>query len=180
MNYHNYNKKSRGGFTLIELLVVIAVIGVLSGVVLQSLQGARYKSQNATRLSDIDQIDKAIQLYLTKTSASLPITGTGPVAVWQCIGLTSGTCWSGGYGPATNLNAALAGNISKIPKDPFITTGHGDYYLYNSNSTGIHGVGSYITWFSYNIGSKPCGRGYTVGTPTASGYQQCLLFVGKN
>ncbi|TAN36596.1 type II secretion system protein [Patescibacteria group bacterium] len=174
MNYHNYNKKSRGGFTLIELLVVIAVIGVLSGVVLQSLQGARYKSQNATRLSDIDQIDKAIQLYLTKTNASLPSAGT-----WQCVGLTSGTCWGGVYGPATNLNAALAGNISKIPKDPFITTGNGDYYLYNSNSTGIHGVGSYITWFSYNIGSKPCGRGYTTGAPTG-GYQQCLLFVGKN
>lgn len=175
MNYYN-NKKSRGGFTLIELLVVIAVIGVLSGIVLQSLQGARYKSQNATRLSDIDQIDKAIQIYLTKTNASLPSTG---VNVWQCVGLTSGTCWGGLFSPATTLNAALAGNIAKIPKDPFISAGVGDYYLYNSIYAGTHGTGSYLNWYSYNIGSKPCGRGYTFGGPTGE-YQQCLLFVGKN
>lgn len=175
MNYYN-NKKSRSGFTLIELLVVIAVVGALSGVILQSLQGARYKSQNATRLSDIDQIDKAIQLYLTKTNASLPSTGGG----WQCVGLTSGTCWGPPtYPPATNLNAALAGNIAKIPKDPFITTGHGNYYMYNSNYIGTHGAGSYLNWFVYNVGSRPCGRGYAVGAPTG-GYQQCLLFIGKN
>ena len=177
MNYYNYNKKSRGGFTLIELLVVIAVIGALSGVVLQSLQSARYKSQNATRLSDIDQIDKAIQIYLTKTNASLPSTG----GVWQCVGLTSGTCWGSptAFSPATVLNAALAGNIAKIPKDPFISAGNGDYYLYNSNITGTHGTGSYLTWYSYNTGSMPCGRGYAIGAQVG-GYQGCLLFVGKN
>jgi len=175
MNYYNYNKKSRGGFTLIELLVVIAVVGALSGVVLQSLQGARYKSQNATRLSDIDQIDKAIQLYLTKTNASLPSTA----GLWRCVGLTTGTCWTAGYLPATTLNAALAGNIAKIPKDPFISAGNGNYYLYNSNYAGTHGTGSYLDWYSYNTGSRPCGRGYAFGAPVG-GYQQCLLFVGKN
>lgn len=177
MNYYNYNKKSHGGFTLIELLVVIAVVSALSGVVLQSLQGARYKSQNATRLSDIDQIDKATQLYLTKTNASLPSTG----GVWQCVGLTSGTCWGSptAYSPATNLNAALAGNIAKIPKDPFIVAGNGNYYIYNSNYAGAHGTGSYLAWYSYNTGSKPCGRGYETGAPVG-GYQQCLIFIGKN
>lgn len=171
MNYYNYNKKTRGGFTLIELLVVIAVIGVLSGVVLQSLQGARYKSQNATRLSDIDQIDKATQLYLTKTNASFPVS-----TAWDCIGAAS--CW-GGTQTGNILDAALAGNIAKIPKDPFISAGNGDYYLYNSGYTGTHGLGSYLRYFSYNIGSRPCGRGYAPVAPVGE-YQECLLFVGKD
>lgn len=171
MNYYNYNKKSRGGFTLIELLVVMAVVGLLSSIVLQSLQGARYKSQNATRLSDIDQIDKATQLYLTKTNASFPVSTT-----WDCIGAAS--CWSAAH-TGNVLDAALAGNIAKIPKDPFLQTGLGDYYIYNSGYTGTNGFGSYLSWYSYNTGS-PCGRGYTFDPPTTNGYQRCMLFIGKN
>ena len=37
----NFPKKMQGGFTLIELLVVISIIGLLSSVVLSSLNSAR-------------------------------------------------------------------------------------------------------------------------------------------
>ena len=56
------NEQKRG-FTLIELLVVIAVIGLLSSIVLVSLQGARAKTRDARRLQEIDQLVKAIQMY---------------------------------------------------------------------------------------------------------------------
>ena len=51
------------GFTLIELLVVIAIIGLLSSIVLTSLNTARTKAKIARAQIDISQINTAMQLY---------------------------------------------------------------------------------------------------------------------
>lgn len=58
-----FHKKSSKGFTLIELLVVIAIIGVLASIVLASLNTARRKGRDAKRVSDIKQIQTALELY---------------------------------------------------------------------------------------------------------------------
>jgi len=56
-------KNSKKGFTLIELLVVIAIIGILSSVVLASLNSARKKSRDARRVTDVKQIQLALEMY---------------------------------------------------------------------------------------------------------------------
>ena len=56
-------KKHNSGFTLIELLVVIAIIGMLSSVVLASLNSARAKARDAKRIADLKELQKALEFY---------------------------------------------------------------------------------------------------------------------
>ncbi len=59
--------RTRNGFTLIELLVVIAIIGLLSSVVLASLNTARAKARDAKRFSDLHQIQLGLTMYFAES-----------------------------------------------------------------------------------------------------------------
>ncbi|KKT20611.1 MAG: hypothetical protein UW04_C0028G0004 [Parcubacteria group bacterium GW2011_GWB1_43_8] len=75
-------KKNSKGFTLIELLVVIAIIGILSSVVLASLNSARKKSRDARRVADVKQIQLALELYFD-SNRQYPATVAALVAGGQ-------------------------------------------------------------------------------------------------
>jgi prepilin-type N-terminal cleavage/methylation domain-containing protein len=64
--------RSQRGFTLIELLVVIAIIGILSSVVLASLNSARKKGRDARRVADVKQMQLALELYYDNNSSEYP------------------------------------------------------------------------------------------------------------
>ena len=61
-------KKLSRGFTLIELLVVIAIIGILSSVVLASLNTARGKGADAAAKSNIDNMRSQAELVYDQNS----------------------------------------------------------------------------------------------------------------
>lgn len=51
------------GFTLIELLVVISIISLLASVVLASLNTVREHARDSTRITQVREIQKALELY---------------------------------------------------------------------------------------------------------------------
>ena len=123
------HKKYQKGFTLIELLVVVAIIGILSSVVLSSLNTARAKARDARRKEDIAQIQAALVMYYNDHgSYPLPYpSGWG--------GVTTGGCGSGN-GTTSGSTAYISGltpkYIASLPQDPNATascTG----YLYSSD-----------------------------------------------
>lgn len=101
--------RRQGGFTLIELLVVIAIIGILSSVVLASLNSAREKSRDARRISDIKQIQLALELYFDSNSeypdtiAALETSGDLPD---EPVDPITGNSYS--YDNMTNASASCA------------------------------------------------------------------------
>lgn len=62
-------KKEIKGFTLIELLVVIAIIGLLSTMAVVALNNARQKARDAKRVSDVKQIQTALELFYNDASS---------------------------------------------------------------------------------------------------------------
>ncbi len=72
--------KTTRGFTLIELLVVIAIIGILSSVVLASLNSARVKGRIAGEQEALKSFSTALELCINDNVAITPAAGTAPTA----------------------------------------------------------------------------------------------------
>ena len=77
--------KNSKGFTLIELLVVIAIIGILSSVVITSLNSAREKSKIASIKSTLKQLYNQAAInqvengsFANSNTSSSDLTCTGP------------------------------------------------------------------------------------------------------
>ena len=75
----------KGGFTLIELLVVIAIIGILSSVVLTSLNSSRTKARDTQRVSDMKQIQLAMQLIQSQATGEYEVSATMPTALGTAL-----------------------------------------------------------------------------------------------
>ena len=56
-------------FQQISIPMGIAIIGILSSVVLASLNTARQKSRDARRIADVGQLELALELYFDSNSA---------------------------------------------------------------------------------------------------------------
>jgi general secretion pathway protein G len=135
--------KTARGFTLIELLVVIAIIGLLSSVVLASLNTARAKARDALRISEVKELQTALAFYYIDNGAYPIVPGGGYAEIWS----TEAT-----WNTTSILKTALVPKyISKLPVDPKNTGGpswaNGFSYTYSTYSVG----GSPILGTQYDL-----------------------------
>jgi len=82
-----FMKNNKSGFTLIELLVVIAIIGLLSTLSILALNTARARARDAKRISDVKQIQTALEMYYNDTS---DYPSTASVTAGQSIASANG------------------------------------------------------------------------------------------
>lgn len=142
------NKK---GFTLIELLVVIAIIGVLSTLAVVALGSARQKANDAKRLSDVKQIQTALELYYTDHN-QYPTT----TAAYVNLGDATHDCLSSTLGFVATGAGCVTPYMNLVPTDPT----DGTYYQYKS----VDPYTSYIITANLEIGAGGFGVGTVTGT----------------
>ena len=101
-------KKFSKGFTLIELLVVIAIIGILSSVVLASLNTARGKGADAAIKANLANVRAQAEIYYdtnsgysSATIATLPAAGCS-----QATSVFLDTVFVNAIASITSANAA--------------------------------------------------------------------------
>ncbi len=106
--FYNYNKffGPGRGFTLIELLIVVAIIGLLSAVVLVSLNSARRSANDARRKADLKQMANAMEMYYNTNNAYPAYADETHCSFAGCITGCTIANWSGsGLGLTTWLAA---------------------------------------------------------------------------
>jgi len=125
-----------GGFTLIELLVIISIIGVLSSIVLASLNTSRVKARDTKRIADLRTIRNALELYYN-TKGHYPPAGA------EFYVISNSTSWIPGLVPAY------------APQLP-VHSG-GSQYFYFTPIIATPGVYDLITFFESTDNPYRCG-----------------------
>lgn len=128
-----FRTQSQKGFTFIELAVSITIIGVLSAVILSSVNGARKSGRVTQRVGDIKRVQAALDLYYAK-NRSYP--NTGGSTSWR----STCSAW-GGYSldnviiDVVNGNKLVPTYLTVMPEDPQRSSGgtNKNCYRYASN-----------------------------------------------
>jgi prepilin-type N-terminal cleavage/methylation domain-containing protein len=122
MRIRNKNLKKQKAFTLIELLVVISIIGLLASIVLVALNGARASARMAVRVSNLNEVKTALELYYN-ANGGYPATVGGYYT--EC---------DGSHNINTVIPPGLSAYMNSLPDDPLLNCStDANMYAYLSN-----------------------------------------------
>lgn len=139
------------GFTLIELLIVMSIIGILAGLSLFALGGARESARDGRRKTDLETVRSGLELYRADCDI-YPDAATANITT--------------GLGPSlTGSDGTCPGNsntyIDTIPNDSL----SGRYYRYYSDGT-TYEICAALEEDTGNV--ETCNANSTCGTATCN------------
>ena len=154
--------KKNKGFTLIELSVVIAIIGILSSVVLASLNSARNKGTDAAIKSNLANLRAQAEIYYD-TNSSYGTASNCSVTVAAGVATANATTC------VANITAAgVAGSIQDGLKAAAVASGATVYA--NVSATGWAAFATLKAGGNYCVDSTGASK---VSTATASSAVAC-------
>lgn len=108
------NNLYKRAFTLVELLVVIAIIAILTAVILANLNQSKAKARDAKRVSDLSQIQLALEFAFDKCNVYPPDINSTATEI------DGANCKN-----SSGANYTLGDFISQIPKDGTVAYPYG-------------------------------------------------------
>ncbi len=137
-------KKAMSGFTIVELVIVIAVIGILASIATVSYSGVQQKARNASRISDLKNMQDALEIYQSKNGVYPTTNGA-----WR------GLCSSFGSTTSYIPDTGIVQNYfdGKLPIDPrWKSPSDNKCYLYRSDAANY-------TVLAWQTAEGLCGNG---------------------
>jgi len=107
---------AKQGFTSIELLVAIVILGLLTTIILFSIDDVRSKSRDSRRVVDIKVIQEGLSMYCNDYS-SYPYSGGNSIEI-------------NGSSDLMSQELINSGNMSGVPIDPLNMEIDGVIYKY--------------------------------------------------
>ena len=110
--------KKTQGFTLIELLVVIAIIGILSSIVIASLNSARTKGAVSAAKGQMSQMRAQAEIYYESNGNS--------------YGSSTTACTAGMFSAASGLSAQVSQIGNNVTAASCTTSADGQQWAYRA------------------------------------------------
>ncbi len=70
-------RRHKKGFTLVEVMIVVAIIGLLAAIAIPNFVRARETAEKSACISNLKQIQGAVEMWVLDTSAASSSTASG-------------------------------------------------------------------------------------------------------